>query len=190
MKRFPQGELRLDEKELKTNLGSGKKIFVGSSCDMWAEDVPLDWIYLVLQVCREYDNTYLFQSKNTHRFRPAILGKWEVPEKTMLGTTLETNRDYGISKAPPPEERGEFFAKLDWLPKMVSIEPIMDFDLDIFLKLIGRISPEFVSIGADSKGHNLPEPSPGKVRALIEELKKITDVRVKDNLRRLLRGRD
>ena len=36
--------LHLDEKELKTNLGSGNTIFVGSSCDMWAESVPVEWI--------------------------------------------------------------------------------------------------------------------------------------------------
>ena len=40
MKEFPQGELKFDEKELKTDLGEGNFIFVGSSCDMFADAVP------------------------------------------------------------------------------------------------------------------------------------------------------
>ena len=71
-------------------------------------------------------------------------------------------------------------------PKMVSIEPIMDFDLDIMVQWMNDIKPEFVSIGADSKGHNLPEPIPDKIRQLANELGHITHVKMKNNLRRLL----
>ncbi|KKK52692.1 hypothetical protein LCGC14_3102340 [marine sediment metagenome] len=46
---------------------------------------------------------------------------------------------------------------------MISIEPITDFNLEFFIKIIKEIKPKFVSIGADSKGHNLPEPSWDKV---------------------------
>ncbi len=49
MKSYPQPELHFDEKELKTNLGSGNFIFVGSSCDMWARIVPIDWILATLE---------------------------------------------------------------------------------------------------------------------------------------------
>ena len=70
--------------------------------------------------------------------------------------------------------------------KMVSIEPIMDFDVDTMIDWIRQIKPEFVSIGADSKGHNLPEPSKDKIRALIGALSKITVVKQKANLSRLL----
>ena len=72
------------------------------------------------------------------------------------------------------------------LPRtMISIEPIMEFELAILVPWIKEIRPEFVSIGADSKGHNLPEPTPDKVNALIEELSKFTEVKIKDNLKRL-----
>ena len=67
----------------------------------------------------------------------------------------------------------------------VSIEPILDFDVDVLVSWIKQINPEFVSIGADSKSHNLPEPPAWKVKKLIEELKKITNVKIKDNLKRL-----
>ena len=47
MKRFPQKELRFDESELKTDLGSGNTIFVGSSCDMFAPSVSQKEILMV-----------------------------------------------------------------------------------------------------------------------------------------------
>lgn len=187
MKRFPQKPLRFDEKELRTNLGSGNTIFVGSSCDMWAEEIPNDWILKVLQHCLKYpDNTYLFQSKNPHRFAIYLD---DLPQNTILGTTIETNKEdiiKKVSKAPSPVNR--YMHMLNDFPrKMVSIEPIMNFDLDIMIRWIEDIEPEFVSIGADSKGHNLPEPPAWKVKALIEELKEFTDVKIKNNLGRLLK---
>ena len=76
------------------------------------------------------------------------------------------------------------------IPRMVSIEPIMDFDLKIMVELIQAIRPEFVSIGADSKGHNLPEPNYLKTKELLNSLERITKVYVKDNLNRIIGARD
>jgi len=53
----------------------------------------------------------------------------------------------------------------------------MDFDLFTMVKWIQEIEPDFVSIGADSKGHHLPEPPAEKVDKLIEELSKVTGQR-------------
>ena len=175
----------LDEKCLKDNLGSGNIIFVGSSIDMWANDIPDDWILKVLSHCRKYpNNTYLFQSKNPFRFSRF---RDQFPPNTILGTTLETNRDYNFSKAPQPRLRVE--ALKSWngtgMVKMVSIEPIMDFDLDKFISMIALCEPVFVSIGADSKRNNLPEPPKEKIVKLISELRKVTKVRLKNNLKRL-----
>lgn len=69
--------------------------------------------------------------------------------------------------------------------KMISIEPIMEFDPAAMVKMVSLIEPEFVSIGADSKGHGLKEPSWERVRNLIDRLGEITEVREKANLRRL-----
>ena len=68
---------------------------------------------------------------------------------------------------------------------MVTIEPIMDFDVGELTDQIRQCRPEWVNIGADSKGHNLPEPPAEKIRALIEELGKFTEVKLKANLKRL-----
>jgi len=187
MKRFSQPELHFDEAELKTNLGTGNFIFVGSSCDAWANSILDEWIDQMLEQCRLYpQNTYLFQSKN-----PARIGYWygDLPPKTILGTTIETCQtidDFG--KAPRP--RARFEAMLDLStgrhPLMVSMEPIMDFDLETLVDWLRAISPKFVSIGADSGNNHLPEPSSGELKDLIEALKEITEIKLKNNLNRLL----
>jgi hypothetical protein len=69
--------------------------------------------------------------------------------------------------------------------KMISIEPILDFDLEILVEWIRKIKPDFVSIGADSKGHNLPEPNRNDVDILIKNLREFTDVRIKSNIKNL-----
>ena len=68
---------------------------------------------------------------------------------------------------------------------MITIEPIMDIDMDVFVKWIKDIKPEFVNIGADSKGHKLPEPDAFKIGKLITELEKFTKVNLKENLKRI-----
>lgn len=184
MKVYPQGELRFAKNEMNTNLGQGNFIFVGSSTDMWAYEVLVDWIFASLKHCRKYNlNRYLFQSKNPARLETFIDF---MPDDFVLGTTIETNRDYEINQAPTPEARMLAMLVLP-MPKMVSIEPIMDFDLETMIGWIKDIDPEFISIGADSKGHNLPEPNPDKLQALIEALDSITIVKLKANLKRLLK---
>jgi len=181
MKGLNVGGLRFVEKEMETNLGEGNFIFVGSSTDMWCIDSLFGWITAVLAHCDGYNNRYLFQSKNPERFH----NNFCFPANTILGTTIETNRLYAIGGAPRTMQRMETIRGLDF-PKMVSIEPIMDFDLDVMVDWIKIIKPDFISIGADSKGHKLPEPPAEKVQQLIELLQRITIVKQKDNLKRLL----
>lgn len=178
------------EKELLTDLGGGNYIFVGSSTDMWAESVPKEWIYAVLKLCKEYPkNTYLFQTKNPSRFHEFLDS---FPKANILCSTIETNRPTDdISNAPDPFERMSFMSLLPQITrKSITIEPIIDFDLDEIIKMMKIIKPEFISIGADSKGHNLPEPSTEKIKKLMEELGKFTEVIIKDNLKRLYNVRN
>ncbi len=189
MKRFPQNPIRLDEKDLKTDLGEGSFIFVGSSTDMWADDVPHDWIVSVMQHCEQYPkNRYLFQSKNPWGFPSAPYAI-----ESILGTTIETNRKYKqLGKAPKVSDRarGLYHSRCGGFRTMVTIEPVMDFDVDAMSELVELCCPEWVNIGADSKGHELPEPPAEKVRALIEKLNKFTEVKVKSNLARILKEED
>jgi len=192
MKDRDVGPLRLDEKVLTDNLGTRRTIFVGSSTDMWTEAVSVDWIIRVLNRCRRYNNTYIFQSKNPARFAPLVYSVDRIPrfpQLTILGITLETNRSYGQGwYAPPPWARATAFVseRLDAFKKMVSIEPVMAFDLDVFLKWLRAIKPAFVSIGADSKGHKLPEPKPEELDMLVVALREFTEVKLKENLARIM----
>ena len=188
MKVWKQKPLRFDEKDSAIELGSGNFIFVGSSTDMFADNVPAHWIKSILSWCRLYKgNKYLFQTKNPKRFEEF---KGQYPLNSVYGITLESNKySSEMSNSPIPYKRFEamcIFQTYDFVKDtMVTIEPIMEFDLDVMIKWINNIKPKWVNIGADSKGHKLPEPSEEKITALIEELGKITEVKLKDNLKRL-----
>ncbi len=185
MKRWPQKRIRLVGQEFKTKLGENNFVFVGSSTDLFANDVPSDWIQKTLFHCvKYYNNKYLFQTKNTKRFEEF---KDIFPKKTILGTTMETNREY-TGKCLTPILRAGYLAELDSFERMVTVEPIMDFDLEIFVDQIKSVNPSWVNIGADSQGHGLPEPSKEKILALIKELESFTTVKKKDNLKRLMKN--
>lgn len=177
-------EPRLFEKEFKS-LGHYRDIFVCSMTDLFAKDVEPQHIVKILQHTKKYYlNTYLFQTKFPANFKPFI--KF-MPHDFVLGTTIETNRDMPeYSKACRPVDRAKQLAKYEKQRKMVSIEPIMDFDLEQMVHIIKMIQPEYVSIGADSKHHKLPEPDPEKIIHLIDQLREFTNVRVKKNLSRIM----
>lgn len=172
------------EQDFRLDLNNKGTIFVANTGDLFGAWVDPNIIRRVLALCRKYPgNTYLFQSKNPKRFLEFIN---EFPMHSIFGTTIETNRLYDISKAPDAVWRNDAMCKLPQeYTKMVSIEPVLDFDYYIMLDLILSIHPQFVSIGADSKGHNLPEPDPQKVRELIHRLQEFTEVKIKNNLARL-----
>lgn len=185
MRRFPQKEVRFDESELKTDLGSGNFIFVGSSCDMWAWGIRDKWIIDTLSYCSGFYNTYLFQSKNPEGFRDY---KIYLPSRSRLCTTIETNRKYKeMGDAPDPFIRAEDMHEIDGYERYVTIEPIMDFDLEELVNLIRWCKPTQVNIGADSGNNHLPEPSKEKLLDLIGALKEFTIIDQKRNLSRLLK---
>ncbi len=176
---------RLVESELKTDLGEGNFIFLGSSTDMFGNWVEVGWIDSVLKYCQMFENHYLFQSKNPKNM---TYYSYDFPDKSTLATTIETNRNNKLSKAPNVEERAEGLKELgDYgFQTMVTIEPIIDFDLGDMLELIGIANPDIVTIGADSKRCGLPEPRKGKIKKLIRKLEKYGEIKIKNNLRRII----
>jgi len=96
-----------------------------------------------------------------------------------------------LSYAPEPHERYlamKVFKQCKW-DIFVTIEPIMDFDIDILSKWIIDLKPNFVNIGADSKRCNLPEPSREKILEFIDRLEaNAINIKKKYNLDRLLKG--
>jgi len=191
MKRWgKQNPVRLDATEFKTDLGAGNFIFVGSSCDMFAQDIPKEWILQVLNYCYQHDNKYLIQSKNPARILEFITHPI-FSKKAVVCTTLESDSFYPeiMYKSPEPMHRSMAMQKIsEWnVPTYVTIEPIMDFRLEYFIEMIKECKPVQVNIGADSGNNKLPEPPREKVEELINALKEFTTINRKSNLKRILK---
>ena len=121
--------------------------------------------------------TYYFQSKDPKGFNKYLDWFNANQDRVILLTTLETNRflDYKkISKAPIPPTRFQDFYELDYPRKVVTIEPVLDFDFRTFIKwfclLDEQESLEYVWFGFDSKKCGLPEPSIKKAQDFVNTL--------------------
>lgn len=201
MKRWgKQNLVRFDKTELQTDLGRGNKIFVGSSCDLFAEGIPEEWITKTLRHALVHDNLYLFQSKNPKRIYDFIRrGYLPLNGMEIIGTTLETNYSgngfvgdigWAMGDAPRPQERADWLEKIAGLgyTTMVTIEPIMDFDLSELIRQVNQCKPFQVNIGANTGRLFIPEPGPEKIRLLLAELgNHVEVVHKKKNLDRLLK---
>ena len=179
------GNIKLIQKELDKQEGNGNVIFVQNMSDLFAENVPKKFILKILVHCKKYpNNKYVFQTKNPKRFIEFVN---YFPDSSYLGVTIETNRKNFNYRAPQIQQRIKEFSRkeLNKFHKFLTLEPIMDFDLKEFVGLIKLANPTWVNIGADSKKHNLPEPSKKKILGLIDELNKFTEIRKKSNLVRL-----
>ena len=117
----------------------------------------------------EAHKTFLIQTKN-----PKTLNRINWSHNVILGITLETNRDdiYGgiAPNAPKPTQRYTDFLKVKHPHKMVTIEPIIDFDPDVMLEWMVEIDPCIIWIGYDSGKSCLPEPERDKVEVFISAM--------------------
>jgi len=179
---------RIIEASFETKFSPGERIFVGSSIDIFAAEIPAEWISRVLDFCRKADRTvFLFQTKNPRRFRELKLGP-----NFMIAATIETNiySRKTTGEAPAPAMRAVAMQDIQHKAKMISIEPVMRFDEEIMMDWITKIAPLFVSIGADSKGHGLQEPTAEETESLIARIEAAgIEVVRKDNLTRITEGK-
>ena len=179
------GAVNIIQFELDVDYKQGRTIFIEHMNDMFAKGIEHNWIERIFAHCNKFNNQYVFQTKDTER-------AWEYhkyfPPKSLIGTTIETNREVTISSAPQPFYRhhGIKMFSLNGFKTFITIEPIMDFDVDVLLAWLVDIKPSFVNIGADSKQCNLSEPSKEKVQELIKQLQiqNIT-IKKKTNLSRI-----
>lgn len=176
-----------DESELNTNLGKGNFIFVGSGNDVFAESHPEEWILKTLDYCDRFDNKYLFQSKNPNRILKFI--NHPVFKKSVVCTTIESNLWFTeMGKSPQPSLRYAAMCALGvMVDTYVTIEPIMDFDPETLIKWMKLCKPKQINIGANSGHKKLQEPAKEKLLLLIAELEKVTIVKQKKNLQRLMK---
>jgi len=162
-------------------------IFIEHMNDLFAHNVPSDFITKVLNHCSKYpDNTYVLQTKNPERFNEFIGG---FPPNRILGTTIESNRHYPdvMGNSPLPVDRFNAMLSLSKDYRIfLTLEPILDFDVDILASWISLIRPEFLNLGADSKGQGLEEPTVEKIMSLVDRLHVLgIELREKSNLSRL-----
>jgi len=141
----------------------------------------------ILTRIRQFKKTkFLIQSKDPRFFDTVDWPDWN---NIYYGTTIETNRDYQLSKAPEPWDRYSDMAALEHPHKFISIEPICDFDLFVLLDWMRDIEPEIIEVGADNYHNNLPEPDAWKLNHLLNELRRTChQVIEKDGLKRLKDG--
>ena len=164
----------LVEKELSKKFDPGDFVFVG-----YMGDISFASRSIIMNLCQRINEqpevNFLFCTKN-----PLIYANTNVwPENLYLGATIETNRDYNLTRAPAPLHRYEAMRALDHPKKFISIEPICDFHLRTLVAWMKEIGPEIIEIGADNYHNNLPEPkseksgarAPWKVNWLLEDLR-------------------
>lgn len=158
-------EGRLDQKLPRT--GYMQFIFTCASGDV--SFCPTAYLMkIITRIRSEQDKTFLIQSKD-----PGSFNRVTFPHNVILGTTLETNKNdlyEGISKAPKPSRRYRDFLEVKHPLKMVTIEPVIDFDLNVKVSWMENINPCMVWIGYDSRNSHLPEPKLEKVKTLYWEL--------------------
>lgn len=149
-----------------------------SSSDIYF--AKIDWLNKIIKRMDQLsDRTFLLQSKN-----PIVFRRIKVPDNCFICTTIETDYlfDYRkISKAPIPEMRANIFKNLPGR-KIITIEPILEFNLQKLTKMIQDINPERVYIGYNSKRFKslvLPEPLIEKTYSLIDNLKEFTTTKIK-----------
>lgn len=156
---------------------SAKTIFVCGNSDL--SFCHPDYMHRIIEAIKKHnirrpEKTYYFQSKRPEYFKPFVK---ELPGNAIILTTLETNRNDGyksISKAPVPSQRYNQLKNLNYPRRVVTIEPVLDFDLDIFAEWIREVNPEYVWLGYNSRPKQviMPEPTAGTLIAFAYELKK------------------
>jgi len=157
----------LVEKELSRKFKPGDFVFISYMGDISFASRPII-VDLCARITEQPEVNFLFCSKS-----PLHYWYWHIvwPENLYLGATIETNRDYHLTRAPAPLYRYIAMRALDHPKKFISIEPICDFDLDEMLQWMEEINPQIIEVGADNYHNNLPEPPWEKVEKLLAHLK-------------------
>lgn len=168
----------------------GEFVTIGMNGDISFLNIKNGELLAILDYCCKWkDRTFLLQSKD-----PEFFHEFVCPENVILGTTMETNRftfprnpsmhgSYrSISEAPSINDRFDSMYELK-AKKVITIEPILDFDHEPFLNAIIDLKPEWVWIGYDSKPNrnHLPEPTLEKTQELIKHLED-ADISVRQKL--------
>ena len=173
-KRYSKGFTpSLNETEFKVNFAKGDLIFVSDMGDMFADFIRSEWIMQVFSHISKFPEAdFLFMTKNPKRYVDLLP---HIPKNAILGATIETTNDEiiqvdKVSNAPLPSQRYKAMKELVWERKIVSIEPVLDFNLNTFVGWIEDINPFLVYIGYDNYCHKLREPTLKQTTELMQNL--------------------
>ncbi len=157
-------------------------IFMNSAHDSFSPIIPKEWIEdMITFMAHQHPSiNFYLQSKWIHRARRHIDTLWEIRDRIILGTTIETNDQDLLDSigccAPPVKARAaalKYFKEQGFKTRL-SLEPLFDFDVKEMLSLIKDVSPELVEIGLDNyqqkHGLVIPQPSKGKILMLLNGL--------------------
>ena len=160
---------------------SGNEFVFFPSCGELSFATP-EQILAHIDYAKKYPNTvFLTQAKN-----PKFFLDYKFPDNVILGTTIETNRTVfstpskyhyynEISKAPEPRERYKFMLSFFHPVKLVTVEPVLKFNLLIMIDwmntLLGTTKRLIIYVGYDNHNCYLPEPKLNETLDLVRVLK-------------------
>lgn len=175
-------------KELDKTFRPGEFVFVAPMGDI--NFCPPEQFDHIMNKILAYPQTrFLLQTKHPALF---LTRRKAWPDNVYCGTTIESNRKYIYNKSATVVARADWLGRLKHPHKLVSIEPIMDFDVPNFLGMINSIKPEIVEVGTDNwhwEALRRFEPPWEKVEALFKGLREcVPTVVEKDGLERLKNG--
>lgn len=171
-------------KEFDRKFKSNEWVFISSMGDL---AFAPNYVYAhIFETATKYPQTnFLMCTKSPKFYKTHFM---PLPN-LYFGATIETNRDTSkFSKAPTTEYRYNVMRELHNYKKMLSLEPLMDFDHATLMSWITEINPKIVEVGIDNYHVGLPEPSAEKITNLIKSIKMIgIEVIQKDGLIRILK---
>jgi hypothetical protein len=156
-----------------------QKVFVTDMGDLFGDWVKREWIEKVIEaITKSPTSTFLLLTKNPKRFNEFVNN---IPKNVILGTTIETNKDYPTSSGVihSPQSRVQRYLSmktLEYNRKFVAIEPLMDFDPTVLERWIREINPERVSVSYDNYHNELPVPTNDNAIRLCKRLASFTNV--------------
>ncbi len=168
------GQHELYESVLSKRFKEGRFVFPCDCIDIFHPDIPRYMVRRTLEWIDGNEAMFLLLTKNPVGFEEY---KLELPNNISIGITCETNRDYGKGVIPNPYNRFKVFKHMvfsgeyDHYPRLISIEPIMKFDMITLYNQIKFCEPDCVAIGYDSGNNKLYEPYKSETLELIHRLR-------------------
>jgi len=156
---------------------------------MFADGVDREYILDILDWCRKQpQNVYKFRTRN-----PARIFEFEemMPKQCMIISELESNRDYGLTKAPPPEDRYKAMLALTRsFVTAVDLKPLLPFDHDVLVEWIRSMDVQWCYFTALHKWVTwrppMGEPELSEIAQLIFGVAMYTDVYIGPTFKYLL----